>query len=170
MRDDFGYPILNYYYVKFVNRPMNVFSGIEFSSIDMVSDMDFDEEHPAGTSLADIAMLSTYWGRPELDRYYRPDKGSSANCSYYPESAQAGIRLFRSPDALTPDNLSLIGMQGINSSDTYYEVVYKQQFYIGAITFSQMPTCGLKHTFTVTMTTVDGRKFESQVYAYWHCN
>ncbi|MDE6861761.1 MAG: hypothetical protein K2J31_03315 [Alistipes sp.] len=48
-------------------------------------------------------------------------------------------------------------MQGINSSDTYYEVVYN----IGAITFSQMPTCGLKHTFTVTMTTVDGRKFES---------
>ncbi len=61
-------------------------------------------------------------------------------------------------------------MQEINSSDTYYEVVYKQQFYIGAITFSQMPTCGLKHTFTVTMTSVDGRKFESQVYAYWYCN
>lgn len=152
-----------------VNRPINVFSGIEFSSVDIVSNTDFDEEHPAGTSLADIAMLSTWWGMPYLDRHNKQNtRGPYADGSWFEEGLQTGMQLFERLCDLTPYHLSVIGMQDINSSDEYWQVNYKRNFCVGAITFSQVPTCGLKHTFTVTMTTVDGRKFEAQVYAYWY--
>lgn len=165
--DDFGYPLLNGY--KIVNRPINVFSGIEFSSVDIVSDTDFDEEHPAGTSLADIAMLSTWWGMPYLDRHNkRNTRGPYADGSWFEEGLQIGMQLFERLCDLTPYHLSVIGMQDINSSDEYWQVNYKRNFCVGAITFSQVPTCGLKHTFTVTMTTVGGRKFEAQAKVTWY--
>lgn len=149
-----------------VNRPTHVFSGVDFSSIDVVSNNDFDEKHHAGTSLADIAMFTTTSGRHQLDTNTARPKTKSSYDGCWQFGGQE--LLYERLDALTPYHLSVIGMQDINSSDEYFEVNYKRNFCVGAITFSQVPTCGLKHTFTVTMTTVDGRKFEAQVYAYWY--
>ncbi len=171
--NDFGYDPFGGYKPRdyvFVNRPLHVFSSIDFVSIDIVSNMDFDETHPAGTSLADITMLSTFWGRPILDGNTSPDiikfepyNGAAfANWTY-------GYRRYKRLDALTPYELSVIGMQSsLSTTDEYYEDHYREDFCIGAITFAKAPTQGFEHTFTVTLTAVDGREFKAQAYARWN--
>ena len=50
------------------SRPERIFSGISFRSVDLVCDKDFDEQHPAGTSLADISQLHSKSAMPLFDK------------------------------------------------------------------------------------------------------
>lgn len=171
--NDFSYdPFGGYKYTEneyyFVNYPLRIFSSFDFSSIDIVSDKDFDETHPAGVSLADIVMLSTFWGRPELDHYYHSKtRGSFYNGSWFYEGFSYGQLLFERLDALTSYELSLIGMQSSSANEDNYESRSRETFCIGALTFADAPTQEMEHTFTVTLTTVDGAELTAEAYVRW---
>ncbi len=60
------------------SRPERIFSGISFRSVDLVCDKDFDEQHPAGTSLADISQLHSKSAMP----LFAAGKKSSCNPKY----------------------------------------------------------------------------------------
>ena len=47
----------------------------DYTSIQITSDADFDEEHPAGASLGDIIEFQGYTYKPYLDRQYRDSPG-----------------------------------------------------------------------------------------------
>lgn len=171
--DDFGRdPFEGYTYAEgqyeYVHCPMRVFSGVDFSSIDVVSDKDIDEDHPAGTSLADIAVFST-----RCARYHLENKKARSAADYTEDEVQwfpmsEGRFISRRFDKLTLEQLSVIGIQTYYSEEEGAEKLYREDFILGGITFMCAPDKLLYNTLTVTMTTVDGRKFEAQAKVTWY--
>ncbi len=64
-----------------------------FVAIDVVSNRDFDEDHPAGTSLADIVKYSchSYWGF--VSGGYKDFKSTYVLSGYLNEMPEEGLRL-----------------------------------------------------------------------------
>ncbi len=68
--------------------------GIDFVSIDIVSDIDFDTEHPAGESLGDIVRFRSISSKPYIDSGYKGSEYTTVE----------GL-----VSELTPDQLTLLG-------------------------------------------------------------
>lgn len=110
--------------------------GIDFLSIDVISDSDFDAEHPANTSLADVVIFSSHSLKPFIDSGY--------------ESKYDGREYHPFKDVisnLSSEQLILLGKDN----------------YIGSLTFNAEPTSSKTHKFTVTMTADDGRVFTASI-------
>ncbi len=124
------------------NRNVNIHSGmpydpnigLDFLSIDIVSDSDYDESHVAGTSLADITLFHGGTLKPFIDSGYAPT-GTYTNYS----SVESLLT------DLTPDQLTLL-----NPGTMYLK-------------FVSLPTLSKTHNFTVTMTADDGRVFSDTI-------
>ncbi len=99
--------------------------GVDFTSIDVVSDADFDDEHPAGESLGDIVTFSSISLKPYIESGYKvKDNGSEYH------SVEGLV------SELTAEQLILLG----------------EDDYAGNLYFEREPTLEKSHTFTVTMT------------------
>lgn len=114
--------------------------GVDFVSIDMVSDSDFDATHSAGSSLGDIVKFHSDSLKPYIDSGYK-----ECNNTYY------GFGCYQSFDGflseLTVNELTLMRNGG----------------YIGSLKLETKPTLSKTHTFTVTMTADDGRVFTASI-------
>ncbi len=128
------------------NRKINIHSGmgyntnigLDFLSIDVVSDSDYDESHVAGTSLADITLFYGGTLKPFIDSGYAPT-GRHTNYS----SVESLLT------DLTPDQLTLL-----------HSLMY--------LKFVSLPTLSKTHNFTVTMTADDGRIFSDTIEITFH--
>lgn len=111
--------------------------GVDFLSIDITSDSDFDDEHPAGSSLGDIVKLNSYSLKPYIDSGYKLLAPNGT--VYHP--------VYEFVSELTPEQLILLG----------------QRDYIGSLRFETQPTLSKTHKFTVTMIADDGREFTASI-------
>jgi hypothetical protein len=125
------------------------FPDVDFVSIDVVSDADFDNAHPKGSSLKDIMIFKSYTTKPYIDSgYIEYDWGNSGNSAkkpYYP--------LYKVMSELSGDDLILLGYPMDSGSLKYF----------ATLSFDTPPTLSRTHTFTVTMTADDGRVFAKSV-------
>jgi hypothetical protein len=118
-------------------HPKNEYMSTNFVSIDVVSNADFDDQHPAGTSLADVIRFNATSAKPYIDSgYVEYEWGSGNKTAYYP------IRKMLSE--ITPYDLVLLGdgeLIGLGG---------------GQFVFESQPTLSKEHTFTVTFTDDEG--------------
>jgi hypothetical protein len=116
--------------------------GVDFLSIDIVSDADFDAEHIAGVSLSDIVKYRTNSYKPYIESGYTLAESHSnwGNIS--------SISGFLS-EIVPTDPLYLLGDNSF------------KDFII--LNFNNLPTLSKTHTFTVTMTADDGRIFTDSI-------
>lgn len=146
-----------------------VYNASDLLSVKVYSDRDFDAEHPAGSSLADIVRFlscspkeyiasgykSLYRYDPELvspgfrstwGYYYgRPDKGKS---EYYPVDKMLCD--------IVPEDLMLLGP----------DVAYNPQrshLKFFSLFFEKMPVVKDSHVITVEVTTDDGRVLSGNI-------
>jgi hypothetical protein len=122
-------------FISDVSRPP-AYMSTNMVSIDVVSNADFDEQHPAGTSLADIISLYGDTAKPYIDSGYTEYKG----LNYYP------IRKILSE--ITPDDLILFG-------DGRFTSVY--------LHFDSQPTLSKEHTFTLTVIDDEGTTMSDSI-------
>lgn len=112
--------------------------GVDFTSIDIVSNADFDDEHPAGSSLGNIVAFRSLSLKPFIDSNYTIEGDTPERYTVI-----QGL-LFE----LTPEQLVLLGRR-------YGD--------LATLSFEKEPTLSKTHTFTVTMTADDGRVFKDTV-------
>lgn len=108
----------------------------QYAGIKIVSDADFDENHPAGSSLADIIMClyGTYWPYIQSNYLDTPDNSHAKS-----------VDVLKRINELTVEDLTLI-----RTTDKFYFYLY----------FLNTPTLATQHNFTITMTTVEGEEYE----------
>lgn len=128
-----------------------MYPAVDFVSIKVTSDADFDAEHPEGEPLNDILTFDSCSAKPYIDSGY----------TEYDKAAD--IRKYsvinKNLAEVTVDDLTLLG-----TGQTGYEPVERRDVgYLGILIFNKEPTLSKTHTFTVTMTADDGRVFEASV-------
>ncbi len=114
--------------------------GADFTSIDVVSNSDYDEVHLAESSLGDIVLFMSQSLKPFIDSNY------TSQCEYNIYCASPVENLLTE---LTPDQLTMLGEFGYSA--------------IGSLKFTTQPTLSKTHKFTVTMTADDGRVFTASI-------
>lgn len=147
------------------NMIPNSFPDKDFRSLEVVSDTDFDEAHPAGTPLNDVTMFcsaspwpfirsgyteqGTWSGElpAEVYRYFgivTPYDMEWKSC-YHP--------IYGKVSELTPDDLTLLGGDegGLRMG------------MIGVLTLLERPERAATHTLTVTLTSSDGERYSARV-------
>lgn len=117
--------------------------GLDFLSIDIVSDSDFDAEHPTNTSLSDVVMFYSYSLKPFIDSHYELRYNGGV---YHPIEEKISN--------LSANQLVLLGRKAN---------VGFWPMYIGTLVFEKEPDLSKTHTFTVTMTADDGRIFTASI-------
>lgn len=71
--------------------------------IDVVSDVDYDKEHPAGTSLADVLYIKYHHYRDYIANGYKKDGGWSLDADY-----QVGVKEMKLISELTKEDFRLM--------------------------------------------------------------
>jgi hypothetical protein len=107
--------------------------GVDFTSIDIVSNADFDAGHLAGSSLGDIVMFDGRSYKQYID-------------SGYDDTLLDDCRIWELVSELTPAQLTLLEYQ---DGPTLW--------------IQTAPTLSKTHMFTVTMTADDGRVFSDTI-------
>ncbi len=127
--------------------------GVDFLSIDFVSDADFDETHSAGTSLADILEFESESYYPYLKNGYNRGQSNRIN---------PPTRIIKPLSELTIDDMVMLG-QSVPNLVMYpsYELV------IAYLDWLSEPTLSKTHNITVTMISDDGRTFEKTIEVSW---
>lgn len=107
-----------------------------FKSIEIVSDADFDENHPAGSSLSDIV----YWRLASWLPYIQ----SGYNDDWF---------VYGAPTKKPLRELVVAELTLLQDSDFFTFI------------FPNTPTLATQHNFTITMTTVEGEEYAFTVEA-----
>jgi hypothetical protein len=121
-------------------------------SIEIVSDADFDAEHPAGTSLIDIVTYDGQSSKPFIDSGYQMCYWEDKDKFYYYKNTNERpyYPVYKKVSELTEEDLMLIyGFGG--------DIVY------GHLYFDYLPTLSQQHRITVTFTDERGEKFSDTV-------
>ena len=160
---------------KIGDTPPHEFVAADYTAIEIVSDTDWDTEHPAGTSLADIAMF--YSASPI--RYIQSGYSREYDWSDTPMPGYVykhmqnwthlrlrdGIYKGKTPfypvkklaSELKPEDMVLLGsgdlMYGSRGGRTP----------IGFLEFTTRPTKNKTHNITVTLTTDEGEVFSDTI-------
>ena len=145
------------------SRPERIFSGISFRSVDLVCDKDFDEQHPAGTSLADISQLHSKSALPLFDKMRGGQKE-------FMQSEIRNIIVEELPFAKPLDKLTEYDLAVMSSSVFYnFKAGWPEydKFVLAYIDIDPPAVPGA-YTFTVTMTTTDGDIFEDSLTIEWN--
>lgn len=117
-----------------------------FVSLDIVSDADYDETHPAGSSLADLFIFYARSSKPYIDSGYEKYRYIDADGETF---AYEMYPIRKNASDITSDDLMLL--HGIR--DRFGIHLY----------FETMPTLSKEHTFTVTFTDERGEMFSDSI-------
>ena len=131
--NDVSYPY------KYTNKIPNQYFYQNFTSLEIVSDQDYDESHRAGESLLDIA----YYLAVSCNEYVK--NGYPYDRSWAPRNAWR-----MRADSVSADNMKML----------FYTTRY-----IMEIHFPTPPTLSKVHNFTITLVADDGTKYVLPVAA-----
>ncbi|MDR2891206.1 MAG: hypothetical protein LBV18_06400 [Alistipes sp.] len=141
------------------------FQAESFVSVEIVSDEDFDEAHPKGSSLNDLILFDSASSKPYIDSgYEKCDWGNDdvfvfgfggPRRPYYPVRKKVS--------ELMKDDLELLfaGSSCLYLGDGIPK--FGQCSAFGFFHFEKSPTLSKVHNVTVTMTADDGRVFSDTV-------
>ncbi len=161
-------------------------SDMNFTNINIVSDRDFDETHPKGSSLNDIVTfisLSPYkFIKSGYTNNYDWDRGSqsdffkdifSSKISQLKHHNQSGVSVSEELEGIDKmyhpiekrvsdlklEDLTLLGGR-VSAMEREYEWGFN---YFAVFQFIKIPTLSKSHNLVITFTTDDGRVKESSV-------
>ena len=128
-------------------------SAIDFREIDVVSDKDFDSEHPAGKSLKDIVRFVSISPKQFIDSGYKAtfdwkknEPGFFAKDPMIPSMFQSETGCYFPINGLLSDiGKDEMQMLPVNTH--------------GILFFDKQPTAEKEHSLTVTIYTREGKKF-----------
>lgn len=127
----------------------------DFNAINIRSNMDYDDNHPAGTSLTDIITFQTASPIQYITSGYKTTNqlNSSTSIYKYLKNSNSNDMEYLSPiiknaASITPSDLVLLG------ADCSL---------IGLLIFDTPPTAAKTHTFTVSATTDEAKTFTSTI-------
>ena len=130
-----------------------VCSAIDFKEIDIVSNKDFDAEHPAGTSLKDIVRFVSVSPKKFIDSGYKETFNWRRNRPEIFKKDSMILSLFqRETENYFPINRLL---KDIGTDEMQMLPVNTH----GILFFDKEPTAEKEHTFTVTIYTREGKMF-----------
>jgi hypothetical protein len=130
-------------YLPIDGRVVN-FPAIDFVSIDVVSNVDYDAEHPAGTSLNDLFTFNGYSAKPYIDSGYAEDDIHVNEVYVYSD-------IVKPLEEVSSNDLVLLGTGDPRRPRLCH------------LAIDTYPTLSKTHTFTVTMTADDGRVFSDSI-------
>ncbi len=108
------------------------------TSITVVSDADFDPDHPAGVNLGDIIEIAYTTHKPFIDNGYKHPDNSMASNDYSGYKRKELLVDFTSEDSLFTD------------SKHFYVADFDYQRCAFELQFTEFPTQSTRHTLTVT--------------------
>jgi len=161
-----------------VGSPDPTFIVHDFQAVHVISDADYDDLHPAGTSLNDLARFLALSAYPYIQNGYKEyDWESSDKLSLFnrhfstlkpywgPQpSSEYKSQLYpidKIVSALTPDDLKVLGRGHVGYFGEDVETGSKNP--LAVILFTTPPTLDKTHTFTVTMENKKDRTFSATV-------
>ncbi len=138
------------------NRP-HAYLGIDFVSITVTSDTDFDEQHPAGTSLNDIVQYMAYTPYPFIQSGYKYSNPKGDNRW---DLLKQELTLIDKPlSECTPEDFILT--LGVLDNWIY------GKFPACYLLINGTPTSSQKHTITVTILDDAGKTWQSSINMDW---
>ena len=130
-----------------------VCSAIDFKEIDIVSNKDFDAEHPAGTSLKDIVRFVSVSPKKFIDSGYKETFNWRRNRpEIFKKDSMIQIMFQRETENYFPINMLL---KDIGKDEMQMLPVNTH----GILFFDKEPTAEKEHTLKVTIYTREGKKF-----------
>ena len=130
-----------------------VCSAVDFREIDIVSDKDFDAEHPAGTSLKDIVRFVSVSPKKFIDSGYKETFNWRRNRPEIFKKDSMVLSLFqRETENYFPINRLL---KDIGKDEMQMLPVNTH----GILFFDKKPTADKEHKLKVTIYTREGKKF-----------
>lgn len=141
------------------NYTIRMYNENELINIDVVSDADFDGEHPAGTSLADIMQFTTVSPMPYISSGYT-DEFDWANYSGFSEWHNAMCNFATTnyyiyENALHPTDMTLSDV----TAEELKLMGFGNGFMLAMLFFKKNPTIDQTHTITVTLTGIDNVEY-----------
>ena len=128
-------------------------SAIDFKEIDVISDKDFDSEHPAGTSLKDIVRFVSISPKKFIDSGYKETFNWRRNKPKIFKKESMISSMFHEE---TENYFPINGLLKDIGSD---EMQMLPEDTHGILFFDKEPTAEKEHTLTVTIYTREGKKF-----------
>lgn len=113
--------------------------AVDFVSINVISDRDFDETHPAGTSLNDLVRFTAYSPYNYIQRGYQG------------EPEQEWINKLLSECTANDFLMTTYDNDGYSYYEIDVENGYKSLFGACSLQFVQVPTLALQHNITVNI-------------------
>ena len=130
-----------------------VCSAIDFKEIDVVSNKDFDSEHPAGTSLKDIVRFVSVSPKKFIDSGYKETFNWRRNRpEIFKKDSIIQIMFLSETESYFPINGLL---KDIGTDEMQMLPVNTH----GILFFDKEPTAEKEYTLTVTIYTREGKKF-----------
>jgi hypothetical protein len=171
------YNDLNYYkktrYTKYIG--CREYSSNEIISIDVVSNLDFDVEHPAGSSLCDIVRLLSASPIRFIQSGYKetydweqcPQEFQKEREFVFCYSCGEYVNLHHHPvhgllTELNKDDLQLLGC-GWDGGFAKFEPPFTYGYFFGYLTFEKEPDVSGVHELTVTVSLANGRKISQTI-------
>ena len=129
-------------------------SAIDFREIDVVSDKDFDSEHPAGTSLKDIVRFVSVSPKKFIDSGYKETFNWERKEPKIFKKEKETNKLFSYSES--KNYFPINGLLKDIGTDEMQMLPVNTH---GILFFDKEPTAEKEHTLTVTIYTREGKKF-----------
>jgi len=128
-------------------------SAIDFREIEVVSDKNFDSEHPAGTSLKDIVRFVSVSPKKFIDSGYKETFNWEKNePNFFAKDSMI-------PTMFQPESWNYFPINGLLKDIGTDEMQMLPVNTHGILFFDKEPTAEKEHTLTVTIYTREGKKF-----------
>ena len=120
-------------------------SAIDFREIDVISDKDFDSEHPAGTSLKDIVRFVSVSPKKFIDSGYKETFNWEKNePNFFAKDSMI-------PTMFQPESWNYFPINGLLKDIGTDEMQMLPEDTHGILFFDKEPTAEKEHTLTVTI-------------------
>ena len=120
-------------------------SAIDFKEIDVVSNKDFDAEHPAGTSLKDIVRFVSVSPKKFIDSGYKETFNWEKNePNFFAKDSMI-------PTMFQPESWNYFPINGLLKDIGTDEMQMLPEDTHGILSFDKEPTAEKEHTLTVTI-------------------